>query len=124
MDTEIIFKIGDSYKIHYVWRLPNDDYIRALFKVTVVEVDLFEERYLARIDALEGAVQEAPDGSRRPAEEMDKVLWRNVLSFVGNLIRVPYESADGRPLHIKYPTLTGEHDYFTKHNRPKEQDTH
>lgn len=114
--VQTILEIGDSYQVQLVWKLPDFDFMRAVYQVTVCEIDRFEERYLVKIDGLAGGVQEAPDGSPRPPEEMTKQLWRHVVDFVGNYIRLPYESTDGRPLHLKFATLSGQHSFFTRHN--------
>ena len=106
--------VGDSYRLHFVWKLPDYDYIRAIYAVTVRSVDTYEERYVVTLDALVGGRQERPDGSMRPQEEITQELWQRVIGFVGNKVRVPYESTDGRPLHMRYPTLIGEHNFFER----------
>lgn len=113
-----ILDIGDSYRVQLVWKLPDYDFIRAVYDVTVLEIDRFEERYLVNIDSMYGGVQEAPDGKARPQAEMTLPLWKNAVGFVGQAIRLPYESTDGRPLHLKFTTLTGEHSFFTRHTPP------
>ncbi len=107
--------VGDSYQVQFVWKLPNYDFVRAFFQVTVDEIDHFEERYVVTLDALLGGRQEAADGSLRPEAEMTKPLWGQIVGFIGRKVRLPYESAEHQPLHLKYPTLTGEHNFFSRY---------
>ncbi len=106
--------IGDNYQVQFVWKLPNYDYLRAFFSVTIDEIDIYEERYVVTLDALLGGRQEAADGSIRAVDEMSKPLWANIVGFIGRKVRLPYESADKQPMHLKYPTLTGEHNFFSR----------
>ena len=108
-------EIGGTYHVHFVWKLPDYDYIRAVFMAEVVEIDLFEERYVARLKEMVGGRQEAPDGSIRPNSEMTLPLWKQVVGFAGRRVRLPWESADGKPIHLKYTTLTGEHNFFSRY---------
>ena len=108
------FEVGDQYRVQFVWKLPNYDFMRVFFEVSILEIDLFEERFVVRLESMVGGRQEAPDGSMRSEDEMAKPLWGRVVGFIGRKVRLPFESAEGHPLHLKYPTLTGEHNFFTR----------
>ncbi len=111
------FSVDDTFDVQFVWRLPDDDYMRVVFAARVVEVHTHEQRYLVVLTALRGGVQEAPDGSYRPQAEMSRPLWARVFSFVDSRVLVAYEAAS-QPLYMRYATLIGEHTYFTRHNLP------
>lgn len=106
--------IGDSYDIQFVWRLPDNDLIRAVFRATVVEDQQFEGRYLVGLSTFVAGRQEAPDGTVRAREQMAVALWQRIFSFVGRKVQVAYESAENRPLYLRYATLTGEHNFFDR----------
>lgn len=111
------YSVGDHFNVQFVWRLPDDDYLRAVFEVAVVEVHLHEQRYLVALTRLLGGIQEAPDGSYRPKEQFTRPLWAKIVAFTDSRVLVAYEAAT-QPLYMRYATLIGEHTYFTRHNKP------
>lgn len=104
--------LGDQYEVQFVWQLPTGDYLRTVFSAEVLKIEEAQMRYIALLRAWVAGRQETPEGIPRPVEEWDRALWQTVLSFVGHKVKLSYESATGRPLYLRYDTLTGEHDFF------------
>ena len=107
--TEQTHQVGDRFKIHFVWRLPDDgDVIRAIFEAEV----------LAIIDrAVEHIVEQITVGK----EAIDFDYWPRVAALEGQKITVAWEVAGGAPIYLRLATLTGEHDYFRRHNQEWEE---
>ncbi len=105
---------GDSFSVQFVWRLPDDDYIRALFEARVLALDAGLDRYLLRLERLIAGRQELPDGQPRPIESLEGGYWPRVQGLVGKRIYLAYEVDDGRPMLLRLATLTGEHSFFTR----------
>lgn len=112
------FGPGDSFPVHFVWRLPDGDYIRAVFEARVVALDPFMRRYVVDLGSFLGGRQERSDGRPRDPAERAREYWGLVAAIPGAQIKLAYEAADGRPLQLRLTTLTGEHRYF--HERPGE----
>jgi len=110
------YNINDSFRIHFVWKLPNEDFARAIFMVNVTEIQPQEDRYLVQLTKLIAGVQEAPDGTARPQAEYDKQWWANIVALQSRYIQIAYEAADGRPLYMRLPTLTSEHTFFFRYD--------
>lgn len=109
---------GANFDIHFVWHLPDGDYLRAVFRAEVLAVIDPAERYLLRLAEFVAGRQESADGSEiRPSEALAFDYWARVLDLLGLKITVAWEAADGRPLHLRLTTLTGEHDFFRRHNQ-------
>ena len=117
-ELEAHYGIGEHFTVQFVWRLPDDDYLRAVFRVLVRDLDPEDARYIVTLEALIAGRQEAPDGSARPVEAHSRPHWTRVGSFVGQRIRLAYEADDGRALHMRYATLSGEHDFFRRYDGP------
>ncbi len=105
---------GDSFTVQLVWRLPDDDFIRALFEARVLALDAGLDRYLLRLERLVAGRQEMPDGRPRQMESLEGEYWQLVLGLVGKKIYLAYEVEDGRPLLLRLVTLTGEHTFFSR----------
>ena len=60
------------------------------------------------------------DTSRTQAERSTE-YWPLVLDLVGRRVTLAWETADGRPLHMRLFTLTGEHDFFRRYNMSEEE---
>lgn len=109
---------GATFDIHFVWHLPDGDYLRAVFQAEVLAVIDPAQRYLLRLSEFVAGRQESADGSQiRPRDALAFDYWARVLDLLGHKITVAWEAADGRPLHLRLATLTGEHDFFRRHDR-------
>lgn len=109
------YKIGDSFPVHFVWRLPNNDYLRAIFETTVVDLHHDTARYLLSLDKFAAGRQESPEGEMRPPEEIDKEHWQLVHNLTGRKIDLAYEIDDGKPISLRLSTLTLEHQFFRRY---------
>ena len=109
------YKIGESFPLQFAWRLPQGDYLRAVFLAEVVDLVPEADKYIARLTKLEAGRQEDEQGGLRPTEQFSKVYWLLVADLVGRKITVAYEADDGRALYLRLATLTGEHNYFTRY---------
>ena len=105
---------GEQFQVQFVWRLPNDDYVRAVFRARIKAIQHHEERYLVELEAFVGGMQEAADGSVRPTDEMDKARWARVVALGGRTVQVAYEAAK-QPLYMKLETLDAPHTFFTRY---------
>jgi hypothetical protein len=115
-ELEAHYGIGDRFNVQFVWRLPDDDYLRAIFRLHVEALDVADARYIGTLEALLAGRQEAPDGSPRPSAALSSDHWARVGAFVGQRIKLAYEADDGRALHMRYATLSGEHDFFRRYD--------
>lgn len=105
--------VGEFFNIQFVWQLPdNGDFIRAVMKAEVLELQPEADKYVVRLTELLGGRQESPTGEPRDVAELTKAYWGLVGQIVGSKIIVAYEAEDGRPLHLRLSTLTGEHKFF------------
>lgn len=103
--------------MQFAWRLPNEDYLRAVFDAEVLEHVPQADKYLLRLHKLVAGRQETAVGELRATEEFTPEFWSLVGNLQGNRITVAYEVDDGRAVHLRLATLTGEHDYFTRWER-------
>ena len=110
------YKPGDIFLVQFVWKLPEGDYIRAIFEAEVITLDERLDRYLVRLDRWIAGRQESAKGETRPVEDADREYWSLVAQKSGSHILLAYEVVDGRPIHLRMETLTGEHTYFSKLN--------
>ena len=111
------YDIGQSFPVQFVWKLPNGDYLRAVFEVDVVGHVEEADKYIVRLRQLIAGRQETAEGEMRPLEAYSREYWRLVGQLTGNKITVAYEVDDGRPLHLRLATLTGEHNFFWRFAR-------
>lgn len=114
--TDQTYAVGDTFLLQFVWRLPNDDYMRALYKAEVLAIIDVAEKYMVRLLELVAGSQETAVGEGREKEEFAREYWALAVGFIGNRVTVAWETADGRPLHMRLATLTGEHDFFRRYN--------
>lgn len=105
-------EIGDSFPIQFAWRLPDGDYIRAIFQAEVLDMISAADKYVVRLNKLIAGRQESEEGEMRPTEAYTRDYWNLVGQISGNKISVAYEAEDGRALYLRLATLTGEHNYF------------
>lgn len=109
------YKIGESFPLQFAWRLPEGDYLRAVFQAEVLDLVPEADKYIARLNKLEAGRQEDELGKLRPSEQFTKEYWALVADLVGRKITVAYEADDGHALYMRLATLTGEHNFFTRY---------
>ena len=105
---------GETFPAQFVWQLPHGDYLRAVFEAEVIEVLPAAEKYVVRLRSLIAGRQETAAGLMQPREKFTQSYWALVSQLIGNKVTLAYEAQDGRPLHMRLETLTGEHNFFTR----------
>lgn len=112
--TQPTYQPGQRFTIQLVWQVPEGDFLRGIFEVAVLGLDPRLERYLLRLERLVAGRQEGPDGTARSEAEVSKEYWALVGRIIGKKIYLAYEADDGRPLRLRFATLTGEHTLFSR----------
>lgn len=106
--------IGAEAQLHFVWQLPDTDYLRTIFKVRVVDIDRETQRYIVQLEDLVAGRQEDLRGEQRPREAYSQVYWQLVGKLLGRRAAVAFEAVDQRPLFLQLSTLTLEHKFFRR----------
>ena len=109
---EEILEVGEIFRVQFVWHIPEGDYLRAIFNAEILNRDFSSEKYLLRLTEFLAGRQETADGEMRPVEEVSRDYWSLVNQLTGHIVVLAFEAADGRPLHLRFATLTGEHNFF------------
>ncbi len=109
------YDVGQTFAIQFAWRLPEGDYLRAVFTAVVLDHVSEADKYLIQLQALAAGRQEDPDGNLRPTTDFSREYWALAGQLVGRKVTVAYEVDDGRALHMRLETLTGEHNFFTRY---------
>ena len=109
------YKIGDNFPLQFAWRLPEGDYLRAVFRAKVLDLVPEADKYVVHLSELIAGRQEDGEGTIRPTEAYAREYWELVGGLVGRKITVAYEADDGHALYMRLATLTGEHNYFTRY---------
>lgn len=112
-----VLDVGESYRVQFVWQIPDGDYLRAVFTAEILNRDHRSEKYLLRLTEFLAGRQETAEGVMRPVEDVAREYWAMVDDLVGRQVVLAYESADGRPLHLRFATLTGEHNFFHRFDK-------
>jgi len=112
---EAHYQPGQSFPVHFAWRLPDGEYLRAVFQADVLELVAAANKYVARLSVLLAGREETTDGQPKPAAALTRVYWDLVGKLIGRTITLPYEADDGRALYLRLETLTGEHNYFSRY---------
>lgn len=110
------YAIGETFAVQFAWRLPDHDYIRAVFEAEVLDLVEAAEKYVVRLRRLIAGRQEDENGRLRDIASFSRDYWALVGNLVGRKITVAYEVDDGRALHMRLETLTGEHNYFYRYS--------
>lgn len=110
------YKVGESFKVQFVWRIPTGDFLRAVFEAEVLHLDNVSDKYVVRLREFLAGRQESESGEMRPLEDVSRQHWLRVAQLVDRKISLAFEADDGRPLWLRYETLTGEHNFFTRLN--------
>ncbi len=105
---------SETFDIQFVWKIPEGDYVRAIFTARVISHIQGSDRYLIELKTLKAGRQESPEGAIRSPAELSRDYWRLVGELIGRRAAVASEAADGRPLHMILRTLTREHRFFTQ----------
>lgn len=106
--------VGENFQVQFVWRLEEGDWLRGVFSAEIIALQPREDRYLVELVKFIGGWQEDPTGKQRPKAQMSIEWWRRIVALQGRKVQLAYESADGRPLYMRLPTLTGEHVFFRR----------
>ena len=114
--AETHYGVGEFFRTQFVWRIPSGDFLRAIFKVEVMHLDDVSDKYVVRLDDFLAGRQETAEGESVSIEETSKDYWALVNALTGNKISLAYEVDDGRPLWLRFETLTGEHNFFRRLN--------
>ena len=109
------YEVVDSFPLQFAWQLPDGDYIRAVFKAEVLDLVPEADKYVVRLNKLVAGRQENEDGELKPQETFSSEYWSIVEGLVGRKITIAYEADDGRAIHLRLATLTGEHNFFTRY---------
>jgi hypothetical protein len=109
------FQPGQSFALQFAWRLPEGDYLRAVFQADVEELVPAADKYVVRLSRLLAGREDDAEGAARPLERLEGEYWDRVRGLIGRKITVAYEAGDGRPLYLRLATLTGEHNFFTRY---------
>ncbi|MCI0397965.1 MAG: hypothetical protein L0332_09600 [Chloroflexi bacterium] len=116
---EANYQVGETFHVQFVWRLPEGDFLRAIFTAEVLHRDFVSDKYVVRLAEFVAGRQEAADGTMRPEAELSRDYWAMVGRLPGRKISLAFEAGDGRPLWLRLATLTGEHNFFSRLNRPE-----
>lgn len=109
------YQPGDTFALQFAWRLPDGDYLRAVFEAHVLELVPAADKYVIRLNRLLAGREDAPDGHPKPSEALTRSYWSLVGGLIGRKMTIAYEADDGRALYLRLETLTGEHNFFTRY---------
>jgi len=114
------YRIGELFPVQFAWKLPEGDYIRAVFEAEVLDLVPAADKYIVRLNRLLAGREETEKGELKEAKSFSKEYWPLVGEIVGKTITLAYEADDSRALHLRLSTLTGEHSYFTRFENAEE----
>lgn len=114
------YAIGDTFSVQFAWNLPDGDYIRAVFQADVLDTVPEADKYIIRLVRLIAGRQENKDGELKPTDEFSRDYWALVGDLVGQKLTLAYEADNGRALHLRLATLTGEHNFFRRYSDVEE----
>jgi hypothetical protein len=112
---EAHFQPGQSFPLQFAWRLPDGDYLRAVYRAEVIDLVAGADKYVARLGLLLAGREDDAGGIPRPLAALEGEYWQLARGLVGRTITIAYEADDGRPIYLRLATLTGEHNYFTRY---------
>lgn len=115
MMIEAKHSVGGQFNIQFVWQLPDGgDYLRAIFRAEVLSLDTIADKYIVSLTKFVAGRQETAQGEPKEPDEVGRRYWARVAALEGKQIEVAFEADDGRPLHLRLTTLTGEHKFFRR----------
>jgi hypothetical protein len=115
------FAVGDTFRLHFVWKIPGEDYLRAIFEAEVLHLDEPSNKYVVLLSEFLAGRQESSEGEMRSLENVARDYWSLVAGLAGRRISIAFEADDGRPLWLRLETLTGEHNFFRRLNELPEK---
>lgn len=110
------FQPGESFPLQIAWRLPDGDYLRAVFQADVLDLVPKADKYLVLLSKLIAGRQENSDGVLQPQQAFSREYWEKVNNLVGRRITIAYEADDSHAIHMRLATLTGEHNFFSRYD--------
>lgn len=112
---EAQYQPGQSFKLQFAWRLPEGDYLRALFQADVLDTVPGADKYVVRLSRFLAGREDEADGQVRELAALEGEYWDSVRALAGRTITIAYEADDGHPIYLRLATLTGEHNFFTRY---------
>lgn len=109
------FEPGQAFALQFAWRLPDGDYLRAVFQADVIDLVPAADKYIIRLSRFLAGREDDADGSVKPLEQLEGAYWDLVKGLTGRTLTIAYEADDGRPLYLRLATLTGEHNFFSRY---------
>lgn len=109
------YQIGESFALQFAWRLPDGDYLRAIFQAEVVDLVPVADKYIIILRQFVAGREDDVEGNVKPLTSLDGENWDMVRGLAGRKITIAYEADDGHPLYLRLATLTGEHNFFTRY---------
>lgn len=112
---EAHFQIGDSFALQFAWRLPEGEYLRAIFQAEVMDLVPGADKYIVLLRQFLAGREDDVDGRVKPLTALEGDYWDLVRGLIGRKITIAYEADDGHPLYLRLATLTGEHNFFSRY---------
>lgn len=112
---EAHYEPGQSFTLQFAWRLPEGEYLRALFRADVLDLVPGADKYVVRLGQFLAGREDDAEGNVKPLESLDGEYWDMVRGLSGRTITIAYETDDGHPIYLRLATLTGEHNFFSRY---------
>jgi hypothetical protein len=109
------FQPGESFAVQFAWRLPDGEYLRAIFQADVLDLVPGADKYVVRLSQFLAGREDDADGQVKMLEALEGQYWDLVRGLAGRRITIAYEADDGKPLYLRLATLTGEHNFFSRY---------
>lgn len=109
------YQPGESFAVQFAWRLPDGEYLRAMFQADIVDLVPGADKYVVRLSRFLAGREDDAEGQVKPLESLEGAYWDQVRGLEGRRITIAYEADDGRPLYLRLATLTGEHNFFSRY---------
>lgn len=109
------YQPGESFAVQFAWRLPDGEYLRAMFQADIVDLVPGADKYVVRLSRFLAGREDDAEGQVKPLESLEGAYWDQVRGLQGRRITIAYEADDGRPLYLRLATLTGEHNFFSRY---------
>ena len=106
---------GESFVVQFAWRLPDGEYLRAMFQADIVDLVPGADKYVVRLSRFLAGREDDVEGQVKPLESLEGAYWGQVRGLEGRRITISYEADDARPLYLRLATLTGEHNFFSRY---------